>query len=160
MSGSPRVIHATSSPAARWRATWAAARARSGPGRPGPGHGEGDPLDHEARERLAHDGLGPADGVDGRGRGHHPVGPAQGGHGPDGEQVGLAGADADADQAAGKRRVGGRHRLGAGLGAARAASRAARMSRLPIGRFGRPGRPGRLQPIGQIEAALAHRPPA
>ena len=78
---------------------------RSRAARPG-AMANGDPLDHEARHGLAHDGLGPAHGVDGGGGRHHPVGPAQRGHRAHGQEVRLPGPDPDADQTAGEGRVG------------------------------------------------------
>ena len=69
-------------------------------------HGERDALHHEARHGLAHDGLGPAHGVDGRGGRHHPVGPAQRGDRSQGQEVRLPGPHPDADQTTGDGRVG------------------------------------------------------
>ena len=69
---------------------------------------------------LAHDGLGPADGVDRGGGGHHPVGPAQRRDGPHGQQVGSPGPTPTPTSRPGDRRVGrgrrggGRDRLGQG----------------------------------------------
>ncbi len=137
---------------------------RSLPAGPGRGHGEGDSFDRQAREGLAHDGLGPADGIDRGGWGHHPVGPAQRRYGPHREQVGFARADTDADQAAGNRRVdradgadraGSRDRLGQGG----VEGGPDEVGFGPSGLGGPAGQTG-LQPVGEIEAALAHRPSA
>ena len=72
-------------------------------------HVEDQPLDLDFGGRLADDRLRPADGIFGCRRREHPVGLTQDPQSPGGEQLRVAGADADAGQAPGSGRIRVRH---------------------------------------------------